>query len=388
MTLQNIYYSSNGEGPKFDGKASPSILYTIQEHNEYNGYDRLYPKTHASLIVNPPQATGARIDVTYSPASSGIVVNLSGQKTASATTDSNGKCSFEGLDYGEYMVSAIVVGNEQSKIINIDASKMYDIELGISTTLNNNDWATISAVSSAGLANNYWNVGDAKTIIIDGQVGNTTFSNLSIDAYVLGINHNAEVEGNNRIHFCIGKVNNKTVGLTDSRYAHYPMTSSDYFSMSYGSYNTNGGGWEGCYMRNSVMQWIKNALPTDLQNVLKTVTKYTDNTGGGEGSGDGSNVSYVTATTETICLEAEFEIHGTRSYANSYEQNKQKQYDYYKNGNSKVRYKYNGVGEAVMWWNRSPYSDNPQDFCHVSVDGSASAISSRQSNAIALCFYV
>lgn len=57
-------------------------LFTIQEHNEYNAYDKLYPKTHASLIVNPPQATGARIDVTCSPASAGIVVNLSGQKNS------------------------------------------------------------------------------------------------------------------------------------------------------------------------------------------------------------------------------------------------------------------------------------------------------------------
>ena len=359
-------------------------LFTIQEHNEYNAYDKLYPKTHASLIVNPPQATGARIDVTCFPASAGVVVNLSGQKTASATTDSSGKCSFEGLDYGEYTISATIGGSEKSKTINIDASKIYDVELGInaSATLNDNDWATISNVSSAGLASNYWNVGDTKTIILNGQVGNTTFSNLSIDAYILGINHNAEIEGNNRIHFCIGKADNKTVGLIDSQYNQYPMTSSGYFSMSYGNSNTNSGGWNRCYMRNSVMQWIKNALPTDLQNVLKTVTKYTNNTGGGD------SATNVTATTETICLEAEFEVHGTRSFANSYEQNKQKQYDYYKNGNSKIRYKYNDTNSAVWWWNRSPISDDFIPFCCVETDGTASYDVSRSCRAVAPCFYV
>ena len=361
-------------------------LFTIQEHNKYNAYDKLYPKTHASLIVNPPQATGARIDVLCLPASSGIVVNLSGQKTASATTDSSGKCSFEGLDYGEYTISATIAGTEQSKTINIDASKIYDVELGInaSATLNDNDWATISNVSSAGLASNYWNVGDTKTIILNGQVGNTTFSNLSIDAYILGINHNAEVEGNNRIHFCIGKADNKTVGLIDSQYNQYPMTSSGYFSMSYeGNNDTNHGGWNGCYMRNSVMQWIKNALPTDLQNVLKTVTKYTDNTGGGS-----NESSSVTATTETICLEAEFEVHGARSYANSYEQNKQKQYDYYKNGNSKIRYKYNDTSSAAWWLNRSPYSGTSGYFCRVTTGGTATGDASRRCYAVAPCFYV
>ena len=358
-------------------------LFTIQEQNEYNAYDKLYPKTHASLIVNPPQATGARIDVLCLPASSGIVVNLSGQKTASATTDSNGKCIFEGLDYGEYTISATISGSEKNETITVDASKIYDVSLGISTTLNDNDWATISAISGAGLVNNYWNVGDVKTIIINGQVGNTMFSNFSIDAYILGINHNAGVEGNNRIHFCIGKVNNKTAGLVNSQYNQYPMTSSGYFSMSYGNSDTNSGGWEGCYMRNSVMQWIKNALPADLQNVLKTVTKYTDNTGGGT-----DNASNVTATTETICLEAEFEVYGVRSYANSYEQNKQKQYDYYKNGNSKVRYKYNSTNDAVWWWNRSPFSDGSAYFCIVSAAGSAGGGISRDCRAVAPCFYV
>lgn len=360
-------------------------LFTIQEYNEYNAYDKLYPKTHASLIANPPQATGARIDVLCLPASSGIVVNLSGQKTASATTDSNGKCSFEGLDYGEYTISATIAGNEQSKTINIDASKIYDVELDIraSATLNDNDWATISNVSSTGLASNYWNVGDTKTIILNGTVGNTTFSNLSIDAYILGINHNAEVEGNNRIHFCIGKVNNKTVGLVDSRYNQYPIISSGYFSMSYDTNDTNAGGWEDCYMRNSVMQWIKNALPTDLQNVLKTVTKYTDNTGGGS-----NKSSSVTATTETICLEAEFEVYGARKYANIYEQDKQKQYDYYKNGNSKIRYKYNDANTAVWWWNRNPCSAYSAAFCLVNAGGSATGAASRDCHAVAPCFYV
>lgn len=357
-------------------------LFTIQEHNEYNAYDKLYPKTHASLIVNPPQATGARIDVTCSPASAGIVVNLSGQKTASATTDSSGKCSFEGLDYGEYMISATIGGSEKSETITVDASKIYDVSLGISKTLNDNSWEVISAVSKAGLASNYWNVGDTKTIVVNGQVGNTTFSNLSIDAYILGINHNAEIEGNNRIHFCIGKVDNKIVGLIDFKYGQYPITSAGYFSMNYSS-DTNSGGWNGCYMRSTIMPAIKNALPTDLQNVLKTVVKYTDNIGGGT-----NNSSNVTATTETICLEAEFEVQGVREHADSYEQNKQKQYDYYKNGNSKVRYKYNSTGDVIYWWNRSPYAAASDGFCYVIADGLAGADGSRDCRAIAPCFYV
>ena len=76
------------------------------------------------------------------------------------------------------------------------------------------------------------------------------------------------------------------------------------------------------------------ALPSDLRAVMKPMTIYTDNTGGGS-----NTASYVTASVDYLPLLAEFEIFGTRSYANSAEQNYQQQYQYYKNGNSKVKYR-------------------------------------------------
>ena len=360
-------------------------LITMREYNEAsNNYDILYPNTVKENIKDLENLGGARIDVAIVGGAAGQVVNLSGAKTATAVTNTTGVAIFDNLQYGEYLVSTNISGTTKTQNITIDALKIYEISFSVvSATLNDNPWNIISEISASGEASNYWNVGDVKTIIINGQVGNTTFSNLSIDAYILGINHNAEIEGNNRIHFCIGKVNNKTVGLIDSQYNEYPITSSGYFSMSYGSSDTNSGGWNGCYMRSIIMPAIKNALPTELQNVLKTVTKFTDNTGGGSDSS-----SNVTATTETICLEAEFEVHGTREYANSAEQNKQKQYDYYKNGNSKIRYKYNVTSRAVWWWNRSPYSAVSDGFCVVYSGGSAGTYSSRICGAVAPCFYV
>ena len=360
-------------------------LITMREYNEAsNSYDILYPNTVKENIKDLENLGGARIDVAIVNGAAGQVVNLSGAKTATAVTNTTGIATFDNLQYGEYLVSINNSGTTKTQNITIDALKIYEISFTVvSATLNDNSWNIISEISASGEASNYWNVGDVKTIIINGQVGNTTFSNLSIDAYILGINHNAEIEGNNRIHFCIGKVNNKTVGLIDSQYGQYPMTSSGYFSMSYGDSNTNVGGWNGCHMRSTIMPAIKDVLPTDLQNVLKTVTKYTDNTGGGT-----NNSSNVTTTTETICLEAEFEVQGKRSYANSYEQNKQQQYDYYKNGNSKIRYEYNGTNSVVYWWNRSPCSDFSFNFCGVTTGGSAGTDASRYCRAVAPCFYV
>ena len=98
---------------------------------------------------------------------------------------------------------------------------------------------------------------------------------------------------------------------------------------------------------------------------MQPVTKYTDNTANG-----GGNVqSYVTATTDYLFLLAEFEVFGTRSYANSYEQNYQAQYDYYKAGNSRVAYNHSAVSTAVWWWLRSPYYNGSRSFQYVDTDG-------------------
>ena len=346
--------------------------FTMRNLNEQNQYDILYPEILLDNIIDY-EPSGAQFIVYCTTGT--VAQAVSGGKTLSATSE-DGIATIGNMGYGTWTVTA----GSNTATIEVKEFKQYKVF----RTLETYSWEEISAVSASGNAKNLFSVGDTKSIVLNGTVGNTTFSNVKIDAYILGINHNASVEGNNRIHFCIGKTSNKTVGLVDSRYRRYPMTSSGYFSMSYGSSNTNVGGWNGCYMRSTIMSAIKNVLPTELQNVLKTVTKFTDNTGGGSDSS-----SNVTSTTETICLEAEFEVHGTRTYANSYEQNKQKQYDYYKNGNSKIRYKYNNTNSAVIWWNRSPFSGYSNGFCTVTSGGSASdAATSRRCYAVAPCFYV
>lgn len=347
------------------------LSYCTNDTTSPHTYTDLYPHIRLESILDYELA-GAEFQV-YTTSSSAKAVRASDGKTLTASTV-NGVATIGNVGYGTWTVTA----GSNTKTIEVREFKQYKVF----ATLNDYSWAEISAVSQSGDAANLFSVGDTKSIVLNGTVGKTIFSNVKIDAYILGINHNAEVEGNNRIHFCIGKVNNKTVGLVDGEY-NTAQSHSGFFTMNYSS-NTNNGGWNSCYMRNDIMQEIKSALPTDLQNVLKTVTKYTDNTGGG----NGSSVSFVIATTETICLEAEFEVQGVITYANTYEQNKQKQYDYYKNGNSKVRYKYNSMNDAVWWRNRSPSAAASGSFCTVYTNGSANSYYSQRSLAIAPCFYV
>lgn len=262
---------------------------------------------------------------------------------------------------------------------------------GVDPVLNNNDWATIRAVSDASQGANYWSVGDTKTITINGAVGNTTFSNLSVDAFILGFNHNSSREGANRIHFKIGKIGGKQIALVDSHYGS-SGTSASYFQMN--ASNTNRGGWNGSSMRKTLLgnsgtptsppsNSLLAALPADLRAVMKAVTKYSDNTGGGS-----DTASYVTSTTDYLFLLSEFEYHGARTYANSAEKNYQAQYDYFKVGNSKIHYKHNATGTAAFAWCRSVGSKYFYAFCRVLTDGLGHAYGATASGGVAPGFAV
>ena len=114
-------------------------------------------------------------------------------------------------------------------------------------------------------------------------------------------------------------------------------------------------------------------IPAALRAVLKSVTKYTDNTGGGS-----TAASAVTATTDYFFLLSEFEVFGSISYGNTNEKNKQAQYAYYSAGNSKIKYKHNGTSTAARWWLRSPYASDSSSFVFVYSDGTVN-------NSSAIC---
>lgn len=254
----------------------------------------------------------------------------------------------------------------------------------VKPTVANSTWDNIKSISEAGNAASYFAVGDVKSIRLNGAVQGFTFSNVAVDAFILGFNHNSGREGSNRIHWLIGKISGKDVALCDSQYN--SNGSSAGFRMNQS--NTNSGGWNGSYMRKTVLgnsgtpsnppaNSLLAALPSDLRAVMKGTTKYTDNTGGGS-----DNASYVTSTTDYLFLLAEFEVWGTRYGANSAEQNYQKQYDYFKAGNSRVAYNHSNTASAVWWWLRSPHYSSSRSFRNVSTDGSGSYYSAYYSAGV------
>ena len=332
------------------GKATGSITLSA------SSLSLTYPKTSGTITVTRP-GSGT---VTASSGSTNIAtVSVSGT-TITVTAKATGSATI-----------TVNVGADTN--YTAPSSKTFTVAVTlVSKTLSSNSWAVIKAVSDAGQGANYWAVGDTKRITLNGKVGAYTFSNFNIDVFILGFNHNSSKEGSNRIHFQIGKVSGKAVALCDSQYN--GSGSSAMFHMN--SSDSNSGGWNGSYMRKTLLgnsntpaSTLENslmaALPSDLLAVMKTVTKYTDNTGGGSNSSGN-----VTATADYLFLLAEFEVFGTRYWANQYEQNSQKQYDYYKAGNSRVAYNHSAVSTAVWWWLRSADYNNSGFFCGVGTDGS------------------
>lgn len=219
-------------------------------------------------------------------------------------------------------------------------------------TLNEATWDYIRQAAQDGTASDLWSVGDRKEITLNGTCRARTFNNYKVYAYILGFNHNAALEGDKTITFQIGfdaLSGGNHIALTDwTDSKDYGSDTGIRFSMN--DTGTNVGGWKDSLMRITTIPEFIACLPSDLQDVLKVVNKYTDN---GTGSKHQTNTD-VTATQDKAFLLSEFEIFGSRTWANQYEQNSQLQYDYYKNGNSKIMYNDQRTGTAVTWVERSP----------------------------------
>lgn len=328
---------------------------------------------------------------------SGATVTLKKDGATIETKTSTGTVSFIVTETGTYTVEATQNGQSTSGTVNVvSGTTSYSLTLSfVSSTLNSNSWDTIRSVSDKGQGANYWSVGDRKAVVLNGTVGKLSLSNVTTYAFILGFNHNSGYEGANRIHFQLAKTalsGGTDVALYDNQYgpdSGWSAPGAGYFVMN--ASNTNAGGWNASQMRTNICGTsltsysgtIIGAIPAELRSNLKSVTKYTDNTGNSS-----TAQANVTATTDYFFLLAEYEVFGTITYANTYEANKQAQYDYYKAGNSKVKYKYNATGTAVIWWLRSPFRSNSSNFVVVITDGAVSYTNARYSLAFAPGFCV
>ena len=326
---------------------------------------------------------------------------IGGSKQIAVTTSSDGAVSASSSAPGVATASASgktvtlsgASAGSSTITISVEQTAKYEAaSLTLSVTVSkptvaNSTWDDIKAISDAGTAASYFATGDTKSLTLNGKIGILTVSNLKVDAFILGINHNASKEGSNRIHWAIGKISGVQVALCDSQYGNSPTDGTKCFNTQHWGYN-NYGGWKGCDSRYDILgstnkapsgygsnaqsgrvgydptnydivnspvaNTLAAAFPKEVRKVLKTVTKYTDNVAGGTGN----NQSNVTASIDYFFHLAEFEVYGKKTYANDYEKNYQAQYDYFKAGNSPALYRHDARTTAVWAPLRSPNYNN------------------------------
>ena len=240
------------------------------------------------------------------------------------------------------------------------------VKLEPKPVLNDNKWKVIKQVADASQGPNYWAVGDRKSVVLNGSVGYgdtaRTFSNQEYWVYIIGFDHNSAKEGIGIAFqgFKTAQSGGADIAVTGTNY------NSSYSGMVMNGSNTNVGGWNGSWAHTTCMAQWKNCFPSDLQAVIRTTTLYTNNTGNGS-----TSASAVTSNSNEVYYLAEYEVFGSNHYANTNEPAQQAQYDYYKAGNSRKKYRSDNTSTAASWWLRSQTRGYGSDFCIVASGGSA-----------------
>lgn len=319
---------------------------TTKSALELSGSD---PTVNDALYALSQKGSPAEVRVI---ADIGSTVTMSrGGKTLTGKVASTGYATLYPTELGDWTIVFTYNGSQKTKVYTLEViGIVYIYPFVVGDTLNDTTWDNIAIVSKLGKAQDYWKVGDTKTVAVNG---------VNYQFQIIGFDHdNLTTKDGTRTKAGI------TFQMVDCLNTTYSMNGS----------NTNSGSWNGSTMRTSTMATLLNQLPAALKNVLKSVNKLSG-TGGGSTSG-------TQTTHDKLFLLSEVEIFGTTTYSVPGEGT---QYAYYKAGNSKVK-KVNG--SADYWWERSPDSGTATTFCYVSYNGTAGHNNASSSRGVSFGFCV
>lgn len=254
----------------------------------------------------------------------------------------------------ENNATIIVTGNVEIVFAEEEESTGGGDVLTFSTTFSENTPEQISAVSEQISANNMtsaeveatygWKLGDT--------ISYTLSTGENVEMRIIGFNHDTKSDGSGK------------AGIT------LEMTHS--LATLYGRDSCATGGYSTEQMKTTTLPKIKNTLPTEWQNVIKSVDKK---------SANGNSVTFTetVTTSEDLFLLSEIEVYG--SVINAQDGlNEGSVYEYWNGKTNTARIKkYDTDGDGVpdtafIWWLRSSVgevSPGSNYFVHVMADGSS-----------------
>lgn len=338
------------------------------------------------------------------------ILKITGPKAGSTVTVTQGSTVINAIEdngvwiaevgKGSWIVGVVGDSSAVGETVEVTKNGLYEAIVVFPTNVfNNNSWVTIGQISKAGKASQYWAIGDAKEITPKTKkIPNVNFSigSRKTFVFIIGINHNAELEGDNLIHLgCFRDTLNENeytsrfclIQNEDGIYKTRTSYTKD-FIMSWvedlGGPN-NDGGWNDSFVRRySDFYFIEQFFPDDFLAVTRKAKKYTDNVG----NGTGSVASNVTATEDWFCIPAPRELGLSTSFCNSYEANYQTVYKYFESGNKTSMLTQIDLGKSGAYWLRSPVYNSKNLFNYVDENGYASAIIADTSLGYFYIFFV
>lgn len=281
-------------------------------------------------------------------ADAGTTVTMTkGSKTLTAVAGSNKQAVLYPAELGAWNVKRTWKGTTKTVSFTVEViGIVYCYPFTVGNDLESTSWADISTISEFGLAQQYFKVGDQKSIMVNG---------VKYQTRIIGFNHDNLTSG--------GKAG-ITFQMVDCLNTTYNMESS----------NINTNGWLNCAMRKTHLRTtIWGQLESSLKSVIKTVNKL---------ASAGNQSATIQTAQDTLFLLSEIEIFGKITYSKAGEGS---QYAYYAAGNSTIK-KVNG--SADIWWERSPYGSNSTSFCFVASVGTAADTGAGDTIGVAFGFCV
>ena len=214
--------------------------------------------------------------------------------------------------------------------------------------------AEFYGIIQGGVAKDYFSVGDKIKIVPD----TTAFVDNEIVLQVYGFNHYRLSGGTEFAHVVFGML-----GVMNA-------------SIRMNARDTNIGGWAATEMRTYLNETVYPALPVQWQNMIKTVDVL---------SSEGNTSAVTTASENKLFLfsVAELGLNTTIvPYCNEVDADAEEiAFSIFTDDASRVKKRYNGTGDTVNWYLRSPNPVNNTHFMYVNVGGKA--ISNNQSGVCA-----
>lgn len=228
--------------------------------------------------------------------------------------------------------------------------------------LEDTSWEDIATVSASHMGANYWQIGDKKSIVLNGIINTRTYegvtgtnyyvNNLTTYVYIIGFDHNADLEGSgisfgtfkdasgndysiftnrvgslygysfstNYIYDAWGSIPTRysVLGSTDVPNTEWSITPSSRTKSDKGQNATS------TCATNPVENSLMSCFPSDLRAVMKPISKqYTFH-----------DYPYTSRLIDYLPVMSEKEVVGTENGGKTTDM----QYDYYKNGNSTKKY--------------------------------------------------